>query len=64
MIRALGILKLAAAKANTELGILPATISDPIQQAATRSHERKTGRAFSAGGFSNWLRHTIEHECE
>jgi fumarate hydratase class II len=35
MIRALGILKLAAAKANTELGILPATISDPIQQAAT-----------------------------
>jgi fumarate hydratase, class II len=34
MIRALGILKLAAVKANLELGILPATISDPIEQAA------------------------------
>ncbi len=34
MIRALGILKLAAAKANAELGTLPETITDPIIQAA------------------------------
>ena len=34
MIRALGILKLAAAKANEELGTLPSTITAPITQAA------------------------------
>jgi fumarate hydratase class II len=46
MIRALGILKLAAAKANTELGILPATISDPIQQAATEVMDGKLDEHF------------------
>ena len=34
MIRALGILKLAAAKANAELGTLPGTIADPLEQAS------------------------------
>ncbi len=34
VIRALGILKLAAAKANAELGALPKAITDPIEQAA------------------------------
>lgn len=46
MIRALGILKLAAAKANAELGTLPGTIADPIEQAAQEVVDGKLDEHF------------------
>ncbi|WP_321405656.1 class II fumarate hydratase [Tolumonas auensis] len=46
MIRALGILKLAAAKANAELGTLPGAIADPIEQAAQEVVDGKLDEHF------------------
>lgn len=63
MIRALGILKLAAAKANAELGTLPGTIADPVEQAAQEVVDGKLDEHF-AGSLSDRVRHAIKHECQ
>ena len=49
IIRALGIIKRAAAEANMALGRLDPKLGEPIVKAAQRGDRRKARRAFPAG---------------
>ena len=61
-IRALGLIKWAAAQANHDLGLLDAERSALIVQAAEEVTDGKLDRAFSTRYFSNRLRHEHEHQ--
>ena len=63
-IRALGLIKWAAAKANQDLGLLDANRAKAIAQAAEEVARRKARRPFSARHFSDWLRHQHQHQRE
>src|SRR6266478_5752751 len=54
IIRALGIVKLAAAETNRELGLL--------DQRRARGDRRQARRSFSAGGLADRVRHPNQHE--
>ena len=63
-IRALGLIKWAAAQANHDLGLLDAHRSALIVQAAEEVIEGKTRRTFPARHFPDRFRHEHEHERE
>ncbi len=62
LIRALGLLKWAAARANGELGVLPAEVAGAVAQAAMEVAGRQLRRRLRSRRFSDWLRHLVEHE--
>ena len=63
-IRALGLLKWAAAQANHDLGLLDAHRSALIVQAAEEVIEGKLGRPFSTRHFPDRFRHEHQYQRE
>ena len=64
VVRALGIVKRAAAETNMALGLLDKKLGDAIVAAAQEVIEGKLDEPFPAGGVADRLRHPVEHECQ
>ena len=62
MIRALGVVKRAAAEANLALGKLDPKIAEAIVAAAQEVIDGKLDRPFPAGGVADRFRHPVEHD--
>ena len=62
IVRALGIVKRAAAEANMELGRLDPKIGEAIVEAAQEVIDGKLDDAFPAGRLADRLGHAVEHE--
>ena len=61
-IRALALIKQAAAAANAELGDLPPAIAKAIEAAAAQGRRRRLGRSVSDRCISDRLRHQQQYE--
>ena len=64
LVRALGIVKQAAAVVNREQGHLDARLADAIVRAAKEVADGGARRAFPAGGLADRLGHPEQHERE
>ena len=64
LVRALGIVKMSAAKANMALDNLEKEIGDAIVSAARRSGGRQAERSFPACCLANRLGHAVKHEFQ
>ncbi len=62
VVRALGVIKRAAAEANVALGRLDAKLGETIVAAAQEVIDGQARRAFPAGGLADRLGHPVEHE--
>ena len=62
VIRAIGILKKAAALANRDLGQLPPNLADLIVRGGRRGDRRQARRSFPAARLADRQRHADEHE--
>ena len=62
LVRALGIVKQAAARANHSLGVLDGKLAEAIDQAAGEVIDGRLGRSFSPGGLADRLRDPKQHE--
>ena len=62
IIRALGIVKRAAAEANMALGRLDPKIGEAIVAGRPGGDRRQARRPFPAGGLADRLGHPVEHE--
>ena len=62
VVRALGIVKRAAAEANMELGRLDPEIGEAIIAAAQEVIDGKLERPFPAGRLADRLGHAVQHE--
>ena len=62
IVRALGIVKRAAAEANMALGRLDPKIGEAIVAGRAGSDRRQARRAFPAGRLADRLRHPVQHE--
>ena len=62
LVRALGIVKRAAARANRELGVLEPRLAEAITRAAQEVIDGKLVDALPAGGLADRLRHPDQHE--
>ncbi len=62
IIHALGIVKLAAAETNRELGLIDAAPRRRHHPRRARGDRRQARRSFSAGGVADRLRHPDQHE--
>ena len=62
IVRALGMVKLAAAETNRELGLLDRRRAGAIIRAAREVIDGKLDGSFSAGGLADRLRHANQHE--
>ena len=61
-VRALGLIKWAAAAANRDLELLSAGMADAIKHAASEVAEGQHDEHFPVDVFSNGIRHQFEHE--
>ena len=62
IVRALGVIKQAAAEVNMELGVLDPTLGKAIAAAAGGGGDRQARRPFPARGLADRLGHPVEHE--
>ena len=62
VVRAFGLVKQAAARANAELGTLPADTADLIVRAAQEVIDGSVGRRIPARRVPDRVRHAVEHE--
>ena len=62
LVRALGIVKLAAAQTNRELGLLDARPRRRHHPRRARGDRRQARRPFPAGGLADRFRHADQHE--
>ena len=62
VVRALGIVKRAAAETNMELGRLDPKLGEAIVASRAGGHRRPPRRAFPPGGLADRLGHPVEHE--
>ena len=62
LIRALGVVKRAAAEVNHELGLLDARRAQRDRQRRAGGDRRQARRPFPAGGLADRLRHPDQHE--
>ena len=61
-IRALGLVKLAAARVNRELGLLPPDVADAIERCRTRRGRWGAGRRVPDRRLPDRIRNVVEHE--
>ena len=61
-IRALGLIKLAAAETNVELGLLDQRLAETIARVGAGGGRRQAGRPLRAGHLPDRLRHLHQHE--
>ena len=64
VVRALGIVKRAAAEVNQELGRLDPGVSQGHRHRRSGGDRRKARRSFPARGLADRLRHPVQHECQ
>ena len=64
LIRAIGMVKYAAAQANKELGLVDDKRADAIMQAAQRSCRRQVGRVIRRRRLSGRRRRELPHELQ
>ena len=63
-IEAMGLIKLAAAETNQELGLLEETIARPIRQAAHEVIDGRLDNQFVVGYLPDRIRHFHQYERE
>jgi aspartate ammonia-lyase len=63
-VKAYAMVKLAAARANYDVGRLPKERLDAIEKACKGSDGRKIQRPVPGGSVPGWCRNISEHECQ
>jgi aspartate ammonia-lyase len=64
LVRGLGFIKEASAKANLELDVIPQEIADPIIKSFDRGAGWSLGCRICSGCHSRWRWNLNQHECQ
>ena len=64
IVRALGVIKRAAAETNMDLGRLDPKLGQGHHRRGAGGHRRQARRSFPAGGVADRIGHAVQHECQ
>ena len=64
IINAFAVLKMAAAQANFDLGVLPEEKKSDHRKSLSGNHVWKTGRSVPISSMANRLRNTVQYESQ